>query len=202
MKFKNLQVEKLKFNDETRVFSGYASKFNEVDSYGDTVFRGAYKETLQNRERPIRMRWNHFGEIIGKWVSIEEDEKGLLVTGELTKGHSVADNVYASLKHGAIDGLSIGYWAVESVKNKTGGEDLHEIELIEISVVEEPADTHATISDIKSHITELKTLKEIETFIRDECKLSRTAAKALVSSIKNHQRDVGVIDCSKITLNI
>jgi HK97 family phage prohead protease len=185
-KLLNLEHTSVKF-DETRkgFFSGYASVFGGVDAYGDTVHPGAYKSTLQSRNRPIQMRWNHFGEVIGKWTSIQEDDVGLYVEGELTPGHSKAQDVYASLKHGAITGMSIGYRPVKAVKNDNGGVDLHEIELVEISVVESPADLNATVSDVKSAIARAESLKEIEGLLRDAGGFSRADATALVARIKS-----------------
>ena len=46
---------------------------------------------------------------IGKWLSAEEDNHGLWVEGELTLGMGRANDTYAALKHGTLDGLSIGY---------------------------------------------------------------------------------------------
>lgn len=196
MQIKQVQANNFKFTDDSYRIEGYASVFGGVDAYGDTVHKGAYEKTLKDRDRPVRMRWNHYGDIIGKWVDIYEDDKGLYVVGELTKGHSVSENVYASLKHGAIDGMSIGYWSVKDSPNDHGGSDLHEIKLVEISVVEEPADLNATISEVKN----FKTLKEYEKALRD-VGFSQSQAKAFVSGIKNH-RDGDVIDCSKIDLSI
>lgn len=201
MKQKLLQIKDFKFNDEKMTFSGYASTFGNVDSYGDTIIKGAYLDTLENRERSIKLRWNHWGDVIGKWTTIKEDDKGLFVEGELTPNHSKANDVFASLKHGAIDGLSIGYFSVKEEPNETGGFDLKQIHLYEISIVEEPADIHATVDNVKSHIENLKTIKEIESFMRDAMRLSPNAAKALISRIKNGQRDVSVIDCSDIVKN-
>lgn len=178
----NIEV---KFDDARRgFFSGYASKFGGVDSYGDTVMPGAYLSTLEMRKRPVQMRWNHFGEVIGKWLDIRENEHGLWVEGELTPGHSKAEDVYASLKHGAISGLSIGYRPVKSFPNETGGVDLHEIDLVEISVVESPADLAAQIGDIKSAIDELSTIRDIERFVR-ESGIVKEDATMLVSRIKS-----------------
>lgn len=165
-------------------FSGYASVFGGIDSYGDTVIPGAYAKTLKTRIRPIQMRWNHYGDVIGKWTGIEETEKGLYVEGELTPGHSKASDVYASLKHGAISGLSIGYHVVKGVPNANDGIDLHEIDLVEISVVESPADLGAKIGEIKSAIDEIESLKEMEGFLRDAGSFSRSEAKQLVSCLK------------------
>lgn len=180
--------------DEKRagVFSGYASVFGGVDSYGDTIAPGAYSKTLEKRERPIQLRWNHYGGVIGKWLSITEDEKGLFVEGQLTPGHSVAQDAYALLKHGAVNGMSIGYRPIEYEENvETGTRTLKEIELVEISIVETPADTMALIGNVKSALEEAKTLKEIEAILRDVGRFSQVDAKTLVSRIKSlGQRDV------------
>lgn len=173
-----------KFNEESGTFEGYASVFGGVDSYGDTVVAGAYKNTLENRERPVRMRWNHYGDVVGKWLEIYEDEKGLYVKGQLTPGHSKAEDIKALLKHGAIDGLSIGYYIVDAEPNKFGGRNLKEIELVEISIVEEPADLGASITSIKSAIDKAETLADLERSLRD-AGLSKSVATALVSRTKN-----------------
>lgn len=175
-------------NDRSGFFAGYASKFGGVDAYGDTVLPGAYKATLESRKRPVQMRWNHYGDVIGKWATIKEDEHGLYVEGELTPGHSKANDVYALLKHGAISGLSIGYRPVKSVENETGGRDLYEIDLVEISIVESPADLNAQIANVKSAIENAESLKEIETLLRDAGGFSRADACALVARIKSMQR--------------
>lgn len=183
----------VKFSGVSGEFSGYASVFGGVDSYGDTIAPGAYKKTLKTRERAVKMRWNHYGPVIGKWLSIEEDDKGLLVTGQLTPGHSVASDVAASLKHGAVDGLSIGYYVrKEDRDNTTGTRLLKEIELIEISVVEEPADNMARIADVKSALEEAQSLKEIEELLRDVGGFSKLNAKTLVARVKSlvHRDDV------------
>lgn len=189
MELKTLAVDSVEFKfDEARkgFFSGYASKFNGVDSYGDTILPGAYAQTLSNRQRPIQMRWNHFGPVIGKWTKAVEDDHGLYVEGELTPGHSTADDVYALMKHGAVNGLSIGFRIPPGGSAKDGKlRQLKRIDLVEISVVEEPADLGARIGDVKSAIDQIESLKQAEAFLRDGCGLSWTAATALVSQIKS-----------------
>lgn len=118
-------------------------------------------------------------------MSIKEDDHGLWVEGELTPGHSVADDAYALLKHGAVSGLSIGYRVVNGTQNETGGLDLKEIDLIEISVVESPADLSAQIGDVKSAIEDADSYKEIERVLRDAGRFSRTEAQMLVSRLKS-----------------
>lgn len=180
----NLQSAQLKFAGEGMYFAGYASIFEGVDSYGDTIAPGAYTKTLEDRARPIRMRWNHFGPVIGKWLNIQQDDKGLWVEGELTPGHSTAIDVYASMKHGAIDGMSIGYIPVKSRPIEGNRRVLEEIELIEISVVEEPADLGARIGSIKSALDNCNSLKEIESLLREAGGFSKNDATSLVSRVK------------------
>lgn len=189
MELKTLPLEAAEFKvDEARegFFSGYASKFNGVDSYGDTILPGAYAQTLTSRQRPIQMRWNHFGPVIGKWTKAVEDDQGLYVEGELTPGHSVAGDVYALMKHGAVNGLSIGFRIPPGGSAKEGKiRQLKRIDLIEVSVVEEPADLAARVGDVKSFIAEAESLKEIESLLRDAAGFTRADACALVSRIKS-----------------
>lgn len=182
-----LEALELKMDGASLSFAGYASVFGGVDAYGDTIDPKAYDRTLKRKsgDRPIRMRWNHFGPVIGKWTAMRTDEKGLWVEGELTPGHSVAEDVYASMKHGAVDGMSIGYFPKKIEMLGDERRLLKEIELVEISVVEEPADLGAKINDVKSAMDAAETLKDIEAMLRDAAGFSRADAKSLVARIKS-----------------
>lgn len=176
----------LKFDDTGYKFGGYASVFGGVDAYGDTIDPKAYNRTIKRSkaDRPIRMRWNHYGPVIGKWTDMRVDEKGLYVEGELTPNHSVAMDVWASMQHGAVDGMSIGY--IPKKIEMLGDEKrlLKEIDLVEISVVEDPADLGAKITGLKSSINECQSIKDIESLLRDACGFSKADATALVGRIK------------------
>ncbi|AWN17680.1 Putative prohead protease [Salinisphaera sp. LB1] len=136
--------------------------------------------------------------IIGKWLDLHEDQHGLYVKGELTPGHSLAEDVYASLKHGAVTGLSIGYRVVDS-EPQNGITFLKEIDLIEVSVVNTPADLNAQISSVKEFneaLAEIEDIRALEKFFRDEFDLSQTKSKALITCIKGamHERDVHSVE--------
>ena len=182
-KLLDLQATKFKFDDQTGKFEGYLSVFGGVDSYGDTVHKGAYEDTLKNRKRPVRLRWNHYGPVIGKYTEMFEDDTGLFVRGELTPGHSVASDVLSLLKHGAIDGLSIGYQIIDSSDKSTGGKDLYKLNLIEGSIVEDAADLNAKITSVKS-IEEVVSLKELEAIARSKG-FTRNEATAFVSKARS-----------------
>lgn len=164
-----------------RGFEGYASVWGSVDSYGDTVAQGAFYKTLKERGLP-KMYFGHRSDMlpIGKWLEAAEDDKGLFVRGELTPGRQFADEVYASLKHGTVGGLSIGFWDRGSEQIEGGGRLLKEVELVEVSVVNEPAEKLARITSVKTAIAAFETLRDCELFLRD-AGLSRSEATAFVS---------------------
>lgn len=184
-KLASFESMELKFAGEEMRFSGYASVFGGIDSYGDTIQKGAYERTLTQRSRPIMMLRNHYGSPIGKYLNMYEDDKGLFVEGELTPGHSAALDTYASLKHGAISGLSIGFYTKAFEQLDEGRRLLKEIELIEISVVDQPADLNAQIVTIKSALEKASSIREIENCLRDSGGFSRNDATLLVSRIKS-----------------
>ncbi|MBY0240813.1 MAG: HK97 family phage prohead protease, partial [Burkholderiaceae bacterium] len=99
LKTLKLDQVSLKFDGDTGVFSGYASVFGGVDSYGDTIIKGAFEATLRN-SKP-KMFFNHEWRMpIGKWTKAKEDDKGLWVEGELTPGLMLAQDVRAAMVHG------------------------------------------------------------------------------------------------------
>lgn len=177
--------------NDSGVFEGYASVFGGVDSYGDTIVRGAYAETLkqENRKAPILMLFGHNpGRVIGKWTDVAEDSKGLHVRGEFTPGHTDAQNVRASMKHGAISGLSIGFYARKAEETETG-RILKGIDLVEVSVVSMPADTDARVdlASVKAYQDDIKSIRDAERFLRD-AGMSKAAAAAFLSQVKSMEQ--------------
>ena len=183
-----LQDVELKFDEGGRRFKGYASTFNGNDSYGDTILPGAYAKTISEHGMP-KMFWGHDWDIpIGKWLSAVEDEKGLLVEGEFTPGNSQADAVMAAMKHGTVNGLSIGFRLAEGdyERKKDGGRIIKSVsKLYEISVVNFPADEDARISEVRSEeVDELTTIRDFENFLRDSDGFSKSVATSIVAKAK------------------
>ena len=178
----------LKFDEGGRRFKGYASTFNGNDSYGDTILPGAYMKTLAEHGLP-KMFWGHDWDIpIGKWLSAVEDEKGLLVEGEFTVGNSQADAVMAAMKHGTVDGLSIGFRLADGdyERKKDGGRIIKSVaELYEISVVNFPADEDARVSEVRSEeLDSLNSIRDFEAFLRESGGFSKSVATAIVAKAK------------------
>lgn len=189
----------IKLDGASGVFAGYASVFGSVDSYGDTILPGAYKRTLKQNGMPkMFLQHDAYGLPIGKWTDAREDDKGLFVEGELTLGMSRADDTYAALKHGTIDGLSVGYYlrANDYVAREDGGRDIKHIsKLVEVSVVTFPADGAARIdlASVKSAIEEVDSIREFERLLRDAGGFDTASAKTLLAKARElfAQRDAG-----------
>ena len=136
---------------------------------------------------------------IGKWVSLEKDEIGLKVTGQLNLNNSKAKEVFDAIKFGSLTGLSVGFSVNEDgydVKDEDEGFGflIKNIErLYEISVVPLPADNFARIAECKSlDLDSINDIKDLEINLRD-VGLSRKDAKAFIAkakSILSSQRDV------------
>ena len=187
--------------NEALTFSGYASVFGGLDSYNDTIIRGAYEGVIEKmrkgEERMPKMFVNHksWGLPLGKWVDIEEDEYGLKVEGEFTPGNFEAKNVRAALQHGTVDGLSIGFQLGDyEITENEKGEPIRVIKSIkalpEISIVTYPADDAARVdlSSVKSALDNITSLKELEDFLRDVGGFSKSLATATASRARKIAR--------------
>lgn len=174
--------------EDSRKFGGYASVFNGTDSYGDTILPGAYVKTLEKDGMPKMFFGHDWGLPIGKWLDAHEDEKGLYVEGELTPGNPQSDSVLAALKHGTVDGLSIGFRLDQNDfdEKEDGGRLIKNVSrLFEISIVNFPADSAARVVEVRSEdIDGLETIRDLENFLRDAGGFSKSVATALVAKAK------------------
>lgn len=156
---KEKKFKKLKFKiksshvDEEKgvfTFEGYASKFGGLDSFRETIKPGAYAEDIRENGDKRTALWQHrSSEPIGTF-KIKEDSEGLFVIGSLPLDDVfVKGRIVPQLEHGSIDGMSIGFFALEwSFNEEDNITTLEKIELVEISLVTFPADGDARITDL------------------------------------------------------
>ena len=185
MNKKDLSFE-IKAVSDDGLFSGYASVFDNVDSYGDIVRKGAFVESISEWEAKGKMPpilWNHDpSDPIGVYTKMQEDDKGLFVEGRLLIDDVPrAKQTHALMKAGVIDGLSIGYRVKEYLYNVDEEvTDLIKLSLREVSIVTFPANPETRIEAVKSRLDagELPTLPEFEKFLR-EAGFSKSQATAI-----------------------
>lgn len=170
-------------------FSGYGSVWNNTDAYGDTIHPGAFSDALKQR-KPMMFFGHNPGRVPGKWISAQEDSKGLLLDGELTPGHSEAADLAASLKHGSLNGLSIGGYTVKATYKETDGEisgrDIQVFDLWEVSPVSMPAENDARIdlTTVKTMLDECDSLLDMEDLLREAAGFSKSTATAFVARFR------------------
>ena len=144
--FKSFTIEtkELNINSESRIISGYAAVFNNIDKAGDLLIKGCFSKSIQERgpesqaNDKIIMLWMHdMKEPIGKITKLYEDEKGLYFEAEIDdvpKGNQAIQQ----LKSGTLNQFSIGY---KYVCEKCEWDDerdclvVKEVVLYELSVV-------------------------------------------------------------------
>ncbi len=176
------------------VVKGYATVFDNENVYGFSISKGAYTSVLGKNVKP-KMFYNHltrFGVPIGKWTKLEEDEIGLKVEGELTKGVALASDVYAALKAGTVDGLSVSVTIDEVDEREDGTFSVTSVsELTEISICAYPADGKARVSEtlsadeIDESIECASTIRDLEAVLRDAGHFSKRQAQSLISKMKS-----------------
>ena len=132
-------------------FAGYASVFDMVDNQRDVMLRGAFRDSIKERVREVKLLWQHDQrEPVGYFTAMFEDAHGLYVEGRLLMQVERARGAYTLLKEGVVSGLSIGYSPLRyTTAPDSGVRKLHKVALWEVSLVTFPANEASRISVVK-----------------------------------------------------
>lgn len=153
---------------EEGTFEALVSVFGNVDSQGDTVEKGAYGKSLKawnDKGRPIPVLWSHdFSDpdsILGKYVSAEETDEGLLMKGQLDLSHPKAARVHKLMQEGLVvefsmSGLVTDYEMIKAEKEDDDDEDvftglkIKEVDLWEAGPCFKGANSQTELRSVKS----------------------------------------------------
>lgn len=144
--------------------SGYAAVFGNEDTHGDIIVKGAFTSTLakwkadsQLSKIVLMTRHNMDKRYlpIGLITELTQDDKGLWLEAELTPNLSEAEYWKARLEQGDFVGLSVGYF-VDDSEVIDGIRYLYALDLLEVSLVDEPSNSEAYVAEIKSKETPLE----------------------------------------------
>lgn len=162
---------KSELKEDGGIVKGYASTFDrDPDAYGDVVKRGAFAKSLErwkalNAEgKFIPLLWGHDTEDpksnIGRVVDAVEDERGLLITAEFDADNEKAQYVRKLVQEGRVYQFSFAFEIREhgTVELEDGrkANELRDLELFEVSLVQIPANQHATVEEVKSDAIEVE----------------------------------------------
>lgn len=185
-------------------FSGYGAVFGNLDSCGDVIQKGAFKDTLREAKKNDQwpaMLMQHGGwgmgaddmTPVGIWTGMEEDEVGLKVEGKLadTPRGIEAYKLMKMTPRPAITGMSIGYYAKEFILGTKPEEPrrlLKKVELVEVSLVTFPANGKARVQSVKNVIPDIRIAEQA---LRDVGYSQTEAKRILAQGFKAiSQRDV------------
>lgn len=177
------------------IFTGYASIFNNIDSYGDMVIPGAFTESLKTFGEAganIPCYWGHQMEdpmkCIGWTTSAEEDERGLKVTVQLDLDNPNGAQAYKLIKAGVVNQMSFAYEVQEGSWVDSKEEDPHgwggyyelrKLKIFEVSLVQVGANQETELLDVKDRLARVKAGRKISA--TNEKKLNQ--AIALISEV-------------------
>ena len=195
------EIKAAKSDDGSMEFSGYGAYFNNVDSYGDIIVPGAFKNAVAYAKRTgdyPAMMVQHGAEgytPVGVFTKMVEDEKGLYVEGKLADTERGRE-YYTLMKmepRPAIKGMSIGYFTKKAEyptdDNKRSFpkgcyRKILDVELVEISLVTVPANKKAIVTGVKSEFV----IRDAEKALK-EAGYSASEAKTIISIIKSTVMD-------------
>src|SRR5262249_52331371 len=100
------------------------------------------------------------GNWVGEIIDAEETPDGLLIVAKFDLSDPDGRKAYKLAKSGAVSALSIGFmaWPANSRRAPDGTNELHKVDLREVSLVLNPANPRARVLAVKS--AEPKSLRE------------------------------------------
>ena len=143
--------------DGIKTIKGHASAFNNIDSHGDIVEKGAFTKSIaQAMERKINLFSSHSmdaRDLVGSIVSMREDGKGLLFEAAISQAPSAQD-IAIKAAEGHLNEVSIGFFIkeYEDVKDEKTNKmirHIKEVELVEISLVSRASNPEATLLEVR-----------------------------------------------------
>lgn len=154
---KDMQIDGVDYG----VVSGYIATW-EPDAwpgiYGvkDRIMPGAYTESIQNHRdrgnRQVRLKDQHYKTIGGFPIdNVKQDGIGLYGQGNINLNTQLGREAYALAKQGVLVDFSVGHIVMQE-ELKGGFRNILKADLIEGSIVDEPANQKANILEVKSSV--------------------------------------------------
>ncbi len=139
MDYKAIKAE-FKAEGDKGEYEGHFSVFNNIDDGLDIMYPGAFRKTIQENGRRVKVFYAHdWSKLIGPTpATLKEDSVGLFAAGRLTLDSFWGREAWALMKDGALNEGSIGYDAVKfefEQRENTTIRGLREVKLYEISPV-------------------------------------------------------------------
>ena len=121
LKYMVVPATNFKMDVKTGLFTAYANTKNFIDHVKDRAVDGCYLNSISKHKvakTMPKMFWSHnpYELPVGAWKSMDEDAKGLLMSGKLSKT-TMGKDIEILADDGALDSFSIGYQTIKEKWN-------------------------------------------------------------------------------------
>lgn len=160
--YKSFPVE-VKMAEEEGVMHSLASTFGNIDLVDDIIMPGAFDKTLQERDpKDIKFLYQHDpSQPLGVHTGFRVTDRGVEMTSKFALGTQLGREKYELAKMGAFGGVSIGFLVPrgKSTFTDAGIREIHEVKLLEVSLVTFPANPQASIQSVKGKADMLRLIR-------------------------------------------
>lgn len=170
-------------------FEGFAMLYNKTNANLRRYEHGCFARSLRDNIR-VMMLWNHTADnVIGKWNEFYDSGNQMRDKGKFILNTSGGKDTYELAKADAIGGQSVGWMPYYKKSGEIHGVEetkdgvivVKEANLVEVSIVSFPAVENKRMITKVYAAEDIETVRELEQYIRDQYRLPRQEAKALIS---------------------
>jgi len=136
---KSFTASNINVDSDSRIISGYAAAFNNIDSDGDLIVKGAFSKSLnENGVESLKPRIFHLyqhdvTQVLGRPIILKEDDYGLYFETKIANTQ-LGNDVLNLYKEGVLNEHSIGFKTIKST-NRGSYNEIQEVKLFEFSSV-------------------------------------------------------------------
>jgi HK97 family phage prohead protease len=141
----------------------WLTTYSNEDAVGDIIEPGALDQFIASfdpAKSKLPMLFSHDpSKIIGEWKTLQSDQYGVKGTGILYTETTLGSDVLALLKRQAVASVSIGFKSTDYDEMPGGGYSFKQVDLVETSIVLNPANDQARVVSVKSAEGRIETFR-------------------------------------------
>uniref|UniRef100_A0A5Q5BMS7 Prohead serine protease domain-containing protein n=1 Tax=Mycobacterium sp. (strain MCS) TaxID=164756 RepID=A0A5Q5BMS7_MYCSS len=150
-----VELTEVRTDDDAGTFTGLAAGYDNVDTHGTVLQRGAFASSLAGGG-VVPLFWEHGHDdpraIVGEVTAAVETTRGLEIVGKLDTDTERGAAAYRAVKGRRIRGLSVGMRPTQR-----RGASIIAADLCEISLVMRPSNSRALVESVRSADDALQT---------------------------------------------
>lgn len=175
------------------------SKFDNIDSYGDIVRKGAFTKTFKESGHRLRHVLDHElkqSSVVGVPLEMMETDTHAVIVSAINLEKQIGRDLFSDYKFFAQHGINpehsfmyepIKYEVLKDGNNKMTGLEIKEVKMYEYSTVARGANEHTPLIELKSFINEGRSEEDIIEFVKDT-KINISFVKSLLLAFEKGEK--------------